>query len=61
MKDWPVALIRSEARDTLAQQIYEARCKWLRHPAEWDGLSPHDREVYRMCAEDVILRKLNVE
>ncbi len=51
MRDWPLMLIRSEARDTLALRIYEARCAWRRVRADWSAeANRQEREDCRALA-----------
>ncbi len=54
MKDWPLALIRSEARDTLAMRIYEAQKAWHRLRFDWSALPADEREDYRMQALQIL-------
>jgi hypothetical protein len=49
-RDWPNDLRRSEARDTLACQLYVAACKWTRQPADWTALPVATRQRYRDLA-----------
>ncbi len=53
-KDWPLALIRSEVRDTLAMRIYEARCAWVRDRSDWSAMTAKAREDYRQLAQRVL-------
>ena len=57
-RDWPLSLIRSEARDTLAMRIYEARCTWRRERANWHALATEAKAFYRTMAQE-ILEKVN--
>lgn len=49
-QDWPLDLVRSDARETLAQAIHVAQAKWRRMRPDWRGIHRDERENLRALA-----------
>lgn len=53
-KDWPLDLIRSDARETLAQAIHHAQATWRRVRSDWQGLRSDQRTTCRELAQRIL-------